>query len=296
LKTITGPYLATLSFVPISTIMKKTGFLLLLLCFQYSLFSQYYYKDLLTTSQTNQTYKLLTGQSVKKVSLTSFDGNSSETAGFSCEQDVDVRKRTIVTTTKTSVVGDSYLITSYNEKGQLIKTTDSAQNASNNSLYEYNAAGQVSTITTSSSSDNITTTESHTWTYDAGGHPISMLRIRNNFDTTKVNFTLDEKGNVAEEKVSRKNQPVNTVYYYFDAQNRLTDIVRYNEKAKRLLPDYMFEYNEQAQLKKMVIIPEGSNDYQNWYYQYLPNGLKRMDLCYNKAQQLLGKVEYNYDF
>jgi len=65
-------------------------------------------------------------------------------------------------------------------------------------------------------------------------------------------------------------------------------------RAARMLPDYIFEYNAEGQLKKTTIVPEGSNEYQVWYYQYSPDGLRKMDLVYNKKQQLMGKVEYEY--
>ena len=43
---------------------------------------------------------------------------------------------------------------------------------------------------------------------------------------------------------------------------------RYHEKAKRLLPDYMFEYEENGELSTMTVVPEGSSDYQKYYYKY----------------------------
>ncbi|WP_187257389.1 hypothetical protein [Flavihumibacter stibioxidans] len=275
--------------------MKKILLALILTSFQQVLFAQYYYKDILTTSQTNQLYNQLTRENIKKITLSSYDGNSAETAGFSCEQRVDNRKKTISTITRTAVMGDSFFEATYNEKGQLASSKDSAQNASSKAGYSYDADGRLLQISTSSTSDNVTTTETHQWSYDAAGKPSGMLRIRNNVDTTRVSFVLDENGNVVEEKAVRRNLPAVTVFYYYDQANRLTDIVRYNAKAQRLLPDYMFEYNENGQLKKMTVIPEGTNEYQIWYYQYLPNGLKRMELVYNKQQQLMGKVEYSYE-
>lgn len=274
--------------------MKKILSALLLLSLMQPVSAQYYYKDLVTTGQTSQQFSLYSQRAVKKVDLVSFNGSSSETAGFTAEQIVDSRGRRITTITRTTVIGDAYLIASFDAAGRLSATSDSAQNATNTTLYTYDEGGRLVTISTSNSSDNISTAESHQYTYDANGKPASMLRVRNNSDTTKVQFILDEQGNVGEEKVTRSNLPASTVYYYYDARNRLTDIVRYNAQAKRLLPDYMFEYNDNGQLKKMVIIPEGTNEYQNWYYQYNENGLKRMELCYDKTQRLLGKVVYEY--
>ena len=275
--------------------MKKILYTFLLMLAGQSAFSQYYYKDLVTTQQANDQYALLQKNGIKKVTLESFDGNSSETAGFTGVQQVDLKKGTVTTTTSTTVIGDSYLKTTFNAKGLLSSTEDSAQNASSRGSYEYDAEGRLVKISSTNSSDNVKTTETHSWRYGADGKPTEMIRVRNNSDTTRVTFTLDEIGNVVEEKVIRPNLPIAIVYYYYDAQNRMTDIVRFNAKANRLLPDYMFEYDEAGRLKKMVVIPEGSNEYQTWYYQYTPNGLKRMELCYDKQQQLLGKVQYEYD-
>jgi antitoxin component YwqK of YwqJK toxin-antitoxin module len=209
--------------------------------------------------------------------------------------EIDSRAASVTTTTHTSVVGDNWLKTFYNATGQLIKTTDSAQEASGVTEYFYDEKKRLTRIKSHSSSDNISTTEEHQWTYNENGQPKSMLRIRSGSDSTLVEFSYDEKGNVAEEKTVKSRLPLATVYYYYDANNRLTDIVRYNARAKRLLPDYMFEYNEAGQLTRMVSVPEGSNNYLTFYYQYNPNGLKRMDLCYDKQQQLVGKVEYAYN-
>ena len=275
--------------------MKKILFILLTACSSLLADAQYYYKDILTTGQASQQYKLFRQQQVKKVTLESFEGNSPESAGFTGVQEIDLRKGTVTTTTATTVMGDSWLRSSFNADGNLVLSEDSAQNAYSRNSYTYDAAGRLTGITSLNRSDNITTTETHTWTYDSDGRPRSMLRVRDQSDSTRVSFVLDENGNVVEEKVDRANLPTVIVYYYYDSQNRLTDVVRFNARAQRLLPDYMFEYNEGEQLKKMVVIPEGSNEYQTWYYQYNPNGLKRMELVYDKAQRLLGKVQYGYE-
>lgn len=274
--------------------MKKILSALALTAFLHPVQAQYYYKDLVANQQANQQYSLLIKEGIKKVSLSSFDGNSTETAGFSCEQEINSGKRTVSTSTHTAVMGDTYLVATYNAAGQLVNTTDSAQNAASTTTYSYDASGRLVTIATSSRSDNVTTSEIHLYTYDANGHPATLLRIRDQHDTTAVQFVLDENGNIAEERATRKNQAQPTIFYYYDAQHRLTDVVRFNVKAQRLLPDYIFEYTENGLLKKMLVVPSGTNEYQTWYYQYEPGGLKKLDLCYNKAQQLVGKVVYEY--
>ncbi|MBU7576989.1 MAG: hypothetical protein KAF40_02915 [Flavihumibacter sp.] len=275
--------------------MKNIAFILILTLSSSPLWSQFYYNDLLANRQTNQRYQQMLEKGIKKVTITSYDGNTPESAGFTAEQTLDPKKGLLVTRTQTSQTGDTRIEARYNEKGWLISSRDTAQNASSQSSYSYNPNGQLIRLESSSRSDNITTTEIHNWTYNEAGLPQSMQRIRNQVDTTTVSFVYDEKGNLVEEKAIRANLPAITYYYYYDAKNRLTDIVRFNVKAQRLLPDYIFEYNENDQLKKMTMVPEGTNAYEQWFYQYLPNGLRRMELVYNKQQQLMGKVEYEYE-
>ena len=57
----------------------------------------------------------------------------------------------------------------------------------------------------------------------------------------------------------------------------------------------MFEYNDADQLTQMIIVPEGTSNYQTWKYYYNTNGLKQQEVCYNREKQLLGKVEYSYE-
>lgn len=71
-------------------------------------------------------------------------------------------------------------------------------------------------------------------------------------------------------------------------------MVAYNEKAKRLLPIYIFEYNAAGEISTMMVVPEGSDNYQKWYYQYDQRGLKIKETCFNKRKQVLGRVEYEY--
>jgi hypothetical protein len=99
---------------------------------------------------------------------------------------------------------------------------------------------------------------------------------------------------VAEENSVRRKVALPSFYYYYDAQNRLTDIVSYNVKAKRLLPLYIFEYNDDNQLSSMLVVPEGTDDYQKWIYEYNDAGLKIKETCLNKRKQILGRVEYVY--
>ncbi len=258
--------------------------------------SQYYYKDLVTIQQINKTFQVYKSNKVTKVTLKSFQGSVPVTEGFICEQKVNTSKNEVVTYTKTLDIGESFFTAYYNPEGFLIKSIDSSLETVSSSVYDYSAAKRLITINyiTRATDNSSNLTETHYWQYTASGTPQKMLRIKNNNDSTVAIFKTDEKGNVIEEDISGKTARHQRIYYYYDEKNRLTDVVQYNEKAKRLLPDYMFEYEDNNELSTMTIVPEGSSEYQKYYYKYNENGLKVIEFCYNKKNQLLGKVQYSY--
>ncbi len=258
--------------------------------------SQYYYKDIITVQQINETYRLYKSNKVNKVTLNSFQGNTPVTEGFVCEQRVNLSKNEVITYTKTLDVGESFFTAVYQPQGLLVKTTDSTEESVSNSSYQFDAANRLVSIhqVTHSNDTSSLFSEAHYWQYTASGKPLKMLRIKNVMDSTVVDFKTDDKGNVTEEVAVGKGGRSQTIYYYYDEKNRLTDVVQYREKAKRLLPDYMFEYEEDGELSTMTVVPEGSSEYQKYYYKYNENGLKVIEFCYNKRNELLGKVEYHY--
>jgi len=276
----------------VTSIRKWLASLIILTASQAS--AQYYYSDIISTRQINTQYHLLKTGNIKSVELSSFERNNEPTDGFKGNQKIDQKDNKVVLYTRTNATGETFFTAWYNNQDMLVHSIDSSQEAVDESFYEYDAQNRLLLIRTKSHSDNVSTTEIHQWQYNTNGIPSGMLRIRNNMDTLTVELIIDEKGLVTEERTFRKKQPQGTIYYYYDTQNRLSDIVRYNLKAKRLLPDYMFEYNENGQLKQMISIPEGSNNYLTWRYLYNEQGLKKMELCYSKEKELLGKVEYVY--
>ena len=145
--------------------------------------------------------------------------------------------------------------------------------------------------------DSIYVNEVHQWFYNNEGRPLNMLRIVNNNDTTEVRFTLDEKENVIEELPFIKKISREKIYYYYDLKNRLTDIVRFNMKAGRLLPDYMFEYSEQNQItQKITTLSTLGLGYLIWRYVYDNKGLKIKEASFNRDKVMTGKIEYSYRF
>lgn len=260
--------------------------------------AQYYYKDLVITGQTAAQWKVFHTAKVKSVQLKSFDGNGDASEGFEGSQELTPDGAKITTHTRTNGTPDSWIFTSYSS-GRLIKTVDTSDTYRSTTEYQYDPQGVLTVITnTSVETDNHTKdSEQHIWTYGTNGKPTAMTRIRNGNDTTQVSFVADEKGNIAEEKPRRNGTALPSVYYYYDDQGRLTDVVRYNTQAGRLLPDYIFEYEGSSdRLTSMIVVPKSSNEYLKWTYAYDEKGLKIKESCTNRQKELVGHIEYQYTF
>ena len=258
--------------------------------------AQYYYKDILLARQNQDNWKAFHDKKVREVSIQSIDANNEPTPDFTCMQKVTTDFRSIETFTKSANVPASTLTAYYDQSGRMVKTVDTSDTYKSTTEYTYNENGQVSMMLNNSvQTDNqIVTTEKHIWIYDAGS-PKKMIKIKGETDSTVVLFVKDEKGNIVEEKPMRGGQSQPSVFYYYDNDGRLTDVVRYNQKAGRLLPDYVFEYNS-GRLSSMLFVPNGSTDYQRWIYVYDANGLKTNETCYDKKRQVVVKIRYSYTF
>jgi YD repeat-containing protein len=260
--------------------------------------AQYYYRDLVVPRQTMQKWSAYKNNKVRGVRLSSFEGSGKSTPGFDCNQVVSEDYSSIITFTKSSLSAATTLTAYYDTKGLLRKTVDTSDTYQSTTTYDYDASGRVITIINDAlETDNqVKHTESHIWSYGPDGKPAGMIKIMNGGDSTRINFVLDSKGNVIEEHPVRQGINLPVIYYYYDSSNSLTDVVRFNEKARRLLPDYIFEKNGRGQMKSMLFLPPGTGEYQRWIYEYYDNGLEKMESCFNKRNELLGKIEYQYDF
>jgi hypothetical protein len=257
--------------------------------------AQYYYLDIIGTAQTNKQYKLIKENRLQKISAASFEGNNQPSADFVLEQTVGNNGQQITTRSASVNSGESYFISSY-ENDRLAKTVDSSNSAINTVLYVYDAGGKlVSTIAASKDFDGTSiSAETHNWKYNSNGQPESMLKVKNGRDSTYISYKLDEAGNVVEENWKKNNRTIETYYYYYNARKQLTDIVRFNRKAKQMLPDFMFEYDTAGLLSQMTQTQGTSANYLIWRYIYNTNGLKEKEIVFNKQKELLGKIEYTY--
>jgi hypothetical protein len=258
--------------------------------------AQYYYKDIVAPRQTQDTWKAYRSSKVSKVNILSTEPDGSPTPGFACSQTISPDYKSAETFTKSANVQASDLRTFYDPQGRVVKTIDSSDTYKSTTEYRYNEQDELVDLkNTALETDNrVEAVEQHLWSYQ-NGKPVQMLKIKGNSDTTTVHFKTDEKGNIIEERAVHGRESLPVIYYYYDDRGRLTDIVRYNEKAGRLLPDYMFEYGPQG-LSSMLFVPPGSGDYQKWVYEYDDRGLKTRDLCFNKRKEMVARISYQYSF
>lgn len=260
--------------------------------------AQYYYKDIIAAKEATAKEKLYKENRIKSVELSSKDATDQPEEGFVCEQQVTNDFLQITTYSKSKFTPESFQSTIYSENGFLKKTIDTSKSFYSVTDYQFDDAGRVVNIlNTSTETDNqLKDVEEHQWQYDKNGRPLQMIKIKNGSDTTYIHFIIDEKGNVAEERAMHNNLLMQSMYYYYNNNNQLTDIVRYNVGAQRLLPDYIFSYNDVGAVASMVVVPEGSTDYQRWVYNYNDKGLRVQETCINKQKQILGKIFYQYNY
>lgn len=259
--------------------------------------AQFYYKDIIGTKETAELIKNYKSNKVGKVIIASFDADNTKSEDFYAEQVFEPSSQVLRTVTRSGVSDASVLTSFTDEDGKVVRTIDSSETSISTTNYSYSPGGLLLLVSNNSADTSLKTAqfEEHIWNYE-NNKPKGMMRIKDKKDTTFVSFKYDEAGNIIEEHSTRKGINGEPVYYYYDRNNRLTDIVRFNSKVKKLLPEYMFEYSSANQVIQKITVPANGSDYLIWRYQYNNNGLKTKEVIYNKQKQLTGKIEYEYVF
>lgn len=259
-------------------------------------YGQYYFNDIVATQQGNQNYQILRTNKVKKVIATSFEQDNTPTEGFLLSQTLSIDGKKLVTQSGT-ISGKKNQVTSFFELGKLKKTQSFSNGIDNKMEYAYNEKGQLKQLILNSGDTSVKykSNETREWKYLANGQLLSVLKIKNNADTTEALLVLDEKGNVVEEHWKKKQKEIDTYYYYYNAANQLTDIVQYNTRLKKLVPVYVFEYDSIGSIQQMTQLSLGRK-YLVWKYSYNNKGLKLMETCFDQENKILGKITYQYEF
>jgi len=275
--------------------MKKLPFLFLLL-FYFAANSQYYYKDIVAAADISRLMKIYSANNIKKITAKGITPEGSPSSEFSEIGEVNGTTLKVTTNNNKAI---STLKFNFNDRGQLISSVDSAINVKGTSTYTYDANGKIISISNSAtdadSSGDFSQTEVHQYIYKDGKLD-KMWRIINKTDSLEVRFVTDEHGNVIEERNFRRGVLADPIYYYYDDRNRLTDIVRFNYKANRLLPDYLFEYDDNDRVIQKITTTSGNNlGYLTWRYLFDDKGLKTKEALFNKDKQLQGRIDYSYN-
>lgn len=286
----------------------KNLLLPIILLISLTVHSQHYYKDIVGTREVNERMKTYLNAKVQSVTATGYDGNGMKSSDFNEWQEVQANGTILKITTRT---GQSVtrLYYQFDDNTRLINSRDSSAGMQITTTFTYDNAGNLVLVntTTQDSLHEFDQTDARHWRYNTQGKPETMLRIINTTDSTEYRFSLDESGNVKDEMLYHRggvNSPVyyfyeeNKIHYYYDDQNRLTDITKYNKKAKRLLPDYMFEYNDNSKvIQKLTTVSNMAlPDYFLWRYAYNDKGLKRTEILYNKFKETKGRIDYAFTY
>jgi antitoxin component YwqK of YwqJK toxin-antitoxin module len=275
----------------------KNILLLFFIAFSIGAQSQYYYKDIVGTREANDLIASYRKANLRSVEIISIEANGSPSKDFRIVQQFDLSQKVLRTQTKNQAE-TSRLSTYFNEMNKVNKTVDSSGFLANTTIYTYSPNGILQSLSSIAvdTSRGLKESEEHVWQYNAEGKPEKMLRSINNAPAMEITFEYDEDGNVAEEIWKKKGIEMDRIFYYYDDQNQLTDIVRFNKKAGRLLPDFMFEYSDNGQVIQKISVPVNSVDYQIWRYQYNNQGLKIREVLFDRDKQIVGKIEYRYQF
>ena len=260
--------------------------------------AQFYYNDLENAKTVSARAKAFFDQKVKTVTATGYDPQGAKTSDFTEIQDVNPTERSFRVSTRNGmqVTRVTY---SFDAASKLVSISDNAGGFSTVTTYTYNADGKISSIrtTVTDSLNDFSQVDDHQYQWTTGGKPEKLWRILNGRDTSEYRFTLDEKGNVAGEQLFRRNVGFEQIYYYYDEANRLTDVVRYDKKTKRLLPDFMFEYDDSDRvIQQISTLSATTKSYLIWRYLFNEKGLKVKEALFDKQKELRGRIEYAYVF
>jgi hypothetical protein len=258
--------------------------------------AQYFYKDLWSNRQVIKEFAILKNDKLKTIKIKSFEDDGEPSDGFFCEKKINKNYSQSQMISKSNITGQSLLVSDYSNGGLPVKTTDDTPNSTSVTEYQYDDHGKLSLVktVTKGNDDSDSIIETREYFYDQNGVPVKMIRKKNNALISTITFVSDANGNITEENVEGNSAVDKKYYYYYDDKNRLTDVVHFNDRAGRLLPNYMYEYNSLNQLSQMISTEEGNSNYLIWQYTYNDKNLRETEKCFSKEKRLLGTIEYSY--
>lgn len=260
--------------------------------------AQYYYNDIMGTGEVSNRMKTFIDNKIKTITGIGYDPQGIKTSDYNEWQEVDADNNILTITSRNGqqVTRQFY---QFDKQFRLSSITDSSTDIKSVTTYSYDGNNNITSIkaVTQDTAQGLSETEEHQWKYNSTGKPEKMWRIINNTDSAEFRFTIDEKGNVADEQLYRREVGIDPIYYYYDENNRLTDIVRYDKKAKKLLPDFMFEYDDSNRvIQKIATLSAANPDYLIWRYLFNEKGLQTKEALFNKQKELRGRIEYAFTY
>ena len=282
--------------------MHKLFFILFLLLATLGVDAQYYYKDILSNRQLSADMATYKEKKIRSIKLKSFEADGAASEGFLCEKTISRDFKTAELFTRSNISAISLFTSVFNDYGQLLYSSDSSELSVTHNFYAYDKSGKIIKITSSvkSNDDDFTTEilEEHIYEYNDKGLPLRMMRVKNKRDSTRILFLADDKNNISIEKDLKTGRKY---YYYYDFNNRLTDIAHTNEYREKLVADYIFEYDEAGLLEQMTVTEEGRGlekedsaaSFVIWRY-INENGLRTKEGLFSQNGKLMGSIEYQY--
>jgi antitoxin component YwqK of YwqJK toxin-antitoxin module len=266
---------------------------------------QHYYNDIKGTQALSDRMKDYMTNKVNTITATGFDENNRKTAEFNEWQYVMPGSYAfrVVTRNGQEFTRQKY---QFDASYRLLSVTDTLPGITIRTTYSYDNANRIISVktVTADSMNKFNESGEHSWIYNAAGKPEKMWRILNGKDSIEYRFTLDEKGNVADEKMYRWGNPAETVYYYYDESNRISDIIRIDPTVDGLLPESVFEYDDNNRLiQKTSLLSVLFLEYLIWRYLYNEKGLKVTEALFENKKdvetgrhKLKGIIRYTYTF
>ena len=250
----------------------------------------------MAASDITEKIKTFMVNKVQKVTAIGYTPAGTTALIFKETQETDTLNKLLTITTVLNQITNK-ITYKFDKNGRVLNIIDSSAGLVSRSVYTYDSSGKLVVINNviKDSSQDFTQTETHLWVYK-NNIPEKMWRFINLIDSVEVRFKSDENGNVIEEQNFKKGKGSDPTYYYYDDKNRLTDIVRYNTKAKKILPDFMFEYDEKDRvIQKISTISNVGLGYLIWRYLFDERGLKTKEALFNKEKQLQGRIDYSFN-
>ncbi len=272
----------------------RTYITIFLLLLQGTVRAQYYYQDIYNTDRTAATMAQFKANKVSFQHVKTLDANQQTDNDFICVRGANPTFRQLRAVTQSRSSGRSVLTSTFAASGRLTRTIDSSVNSISTMQYRYTPSGELAEIeaVARGREDKFRSTEKRRYEYDSAGRLQRLVITKGGPDSTVVLFKTDSSGRVTEEAAPGRQR----VYYNYNAQGRLTDVLRYHPSRKRMLPDYSFEYDAQGRLAQMTVVNLQTGDYLIWQYRYDEKGLPERENCYGKGKELLGMVRYTYEF